>query len=543
MKMMNIQSLRAAILMLAVTGPGLLAQMAQSVAPTSPPPETTIRVDAKAQTTPFPHFWEQTFGSGRAILSLREGYREDLRTVKKVTDFSAVRFHGIFMDDVGLYDPDAHTQNPGQAAEAVASGQSIYNFSYIDQIYDGLLANHVRPFVELSFMPKKMASDPAALHAFWYKQNVSPPKDYNVWDAMITAFTQHLVKRYGIDEVAKWDFEVWNEPNLDFWVGKPAQPTYFELYDHTALSIKKVSNRLRVGGPSTAQAAWIVAFLEHCKQNDIPVDFVSTHVYANDTAKDVMGTNEQIPRDRMVCRSVRKVHDEISASPFPKIPLIFSEYNASYANEPDVTDSIYMGPWLAGTISQCDGLTESMSYWTFSDVFEEQGVIRTPFYGGFGLLAEDEIPKPALNAFAMLHQLGDRRIPLNSDAALATTQPDGSIVVALWNYAPPYGTGATYTPPPMNTGPGKTFLLKLDGIAPNASAQIWRLDTDHGNVIKTFDDMGRPAFPSRGQISRLRLAGQPSPPQKIILRNSTLNVTIPPQGLVVIKIRGDRAIH
>jgi xylan 1,4-beta-xylosidase len=543
MKMMNIQSLRAAILMLAVTGPGLLAQMAQSVAPTSPPPETTIRVDAKAQTTPFPHFWEQTFGSGRAILSLREGYREDLRTVKKVTDFSAVRFHGIFMDDVGLYDPDAHTQNPGQAAEAVASGQSIYNFSYIDQIYDGLLANHVRPFVELSFMPKKMASDPAALHAFWYKQNVSPPKDYNVWDAMITAFTQHLVKRYGIDEVAKWDFEVWNEPNLDFWVGKPAQPTYFELYDHTALSIKKVSNRLRVGGPSTAQAAWIVAFLEHCKQNDIPVDFVSTHVYANDTAKDVMGTNEQIPRDRMVCRSVRKVHDEISASPFPKIPLIFSEYNASYANEPDVTDSIYMGPWLAGTISQCDGLTESMSYWTFSDVFEEQGVIRTPFYGGFGLLAEDEIPKPALNAFAMLHQLGDRRIPLNSDAALATTQPDGSIVVALWNYAPPYGTGATYTPPPMNTGPGKTFLLKLDGIAPNASAQIWRLDADHGNVIKTFDDMGRPAFPSRGQISRLRLAGQPSPPQKIILRNSTLNVTIPPQGLVVIKIRGDRAIH
>jgi xylan 1,4-beta-xylosidase len=543
MKMMNIQSLRAAILMLAVTEPGLLAQMAQSVAPTSPSPETTIRVDAKAQTTPFPHFWEQTFGSGRAILSLREGYREDLRTVKRVTDFNAVRFHGIFMDDVGLYDPDAHIQNPGQAAEAVASGQSIYNFSYIDQIYDGLLANHVRPFVELSFMPKKMASDPAALHAFWYKQNVSPPKDYKVWDAMITAFTQHLIKRYGIDEVAKWDFEVWNEPNLDFWVGKPAQPTYFELYDHTALSIKKVSNRLRIGGPSTAQAAWIVAFLEHCKQNDIPVDFVSTHVYANDTAKDVMGTNEQIPRDRMVCRSVRKVHDEISASPFPKIPLIFSEYNASYANEPDVTDSIYMGPWLAGTISQCDGLTESMSYWTFSDVFEEQGVVRTPFYGGFGLLAEDEIPKPALNAFAMLHQLGDRRIPLNSDAALATTQPDGSIVVALWNYAPPYGTGATYTPPPTNTGPGKTFLLKLDGIAPNASAQIWRLDADHGNVIKTFDDMGRPAFPSRDQIARLRLAGQPSPPQKIILKNSTLNVTIPPQGLVVIKIRSDRAIH
>ena len=110
------------------------------------------------------------------------------------------------MDDVGLYDPNAHTQNPGQAAQAAQPGQSPYNFSYVDQIYDGLLANHVRPFVELSFMPKKMASDPAALHAFWYKQNVSPPKDYGLWDAMIAAFTQHLVDRYGIEEVSHWQF-------------------------------------------------------------------------------------------------------------------------------------------------------------------------------------------------------------------------------------------------------------------------------------------------------------------------------------------------
>ena len=153
-------------------------------------------------------------------------------------------------------------------------------------------------------MPKKMASDPAALHAFWYKQNVSPPKDYALWDAMIIAFTQRDRTLCHRRRVSKWRFEVWNEPNLDFWVGNPKQPTYFELYDHTALAIKKVNPRLLIGGPSTAQAAWVAAFLEHCKQNNIPVDFVSTHVYANDTAKDVMGTNEQIPRDRMVCRAV-----------------------------------------------------------------------------------------------------------------------------------------------------------------------------------------------------------------------------------------------
>ena len=171
-----------------------------------------IHIDAQSPTTPFPHFWEQTFGSGRAILSLRQSYRDDLRTVKQATDFKSVRFHGIFNDEVGLYDPDRRTINFAQTAGQTGAviDNSSYNFSYVDQIYDGLLANGVRPYVELSFMPKKMASDPAALHPFWYHPNVSPPKDYALWDAMIRAFAAHLVSRYGIDEVATWRFEVWN---------------------------------------------------------------------------------------------------------------------------------------------------------------------------------------------------------------------------------------------------------------------------------------------------------------------------------------------
>ena len=503
----------------------------------------TIRIDGHAQGTPFPHFWEQTFGSGRAILSLRDSYRKDLHSVKEITGFQAVRFHGIFDDEVGLYDPDRKPVQFAQMKNATAApsdNAGIYNFSYIDQIYDGLLGQGIRPFVELSFMPKKLASDPDSIHPFWYHPNVTPPRDYAQWDAMIAAFAQHLVDRYGIDEVSHWDFEVWNEPNIDFWRGKPAQASYFELYDHTALAIKKVNTLLRVGGPSTAQAAWVGDFLRHCKENNIPVDFASSHVYANDTAKDVFHTDEVIPRDKMVCRAVRKVHDEITSSPLPSTPLIFSEYNASYANEPNVTDSVYMGPWLATTISQCDGLTQAMSYWSFSDVFEEQGVVRTPFYGGFGLLAEDSIPKPAFNAFAMLHQLGDRRIPLASDSALATRRSDGSLAVALWNYAPPDGTGASYTAPPSSRGPSKTFTLQLDGVPADASATILRLDEDHGNVIKTFDAMGRPAFPSRDQIVKLREAGRAAPSEHASLKAGNLIVQIPPQGLVVV-ILGNKA--
>lgn len=155
-----------------------------------------LHIDVNASTTAFPYFWEKTFGSGRAILSLREGYCKDIRTVKDATGFESVRFHGILMDEVGLYDPDRVIKNPGLTAEAV-NDASAYNFMHVDQIYDGLQREGVKPFVELSFMPRKMAAEPTSLHPFFYHPVVSPPKDYKLWDDMIRAFAEHLIARYG----------------------------------------------------------------------------------------------------------------------------------------------------------------------------------------------------------------------------------------------------------------------------------------------------------------------------------------------------------
>ena len=492
-----------------------------------------IEVDASAATTPFPHFWERTFGSGRAILSLRESYRTDLRTVKQATNFQSIRFHGILMDEVGLYDPDRVTKNPGLAAEK-AQDQSVYNFSYIDEIYDGLLANGVKPYVELSFMPRKLAADPNLTQSFFYHPIVSPPKDYGQWDQMIRAFAAHVIARYGIDEVATWKFEVWNEPNLDFWGGSPRQATYWELYDHTARALKAVSPRLQVGGPATAATGWVSEFLAHVKQADVPVDFVSTHVYANDTAANVFKTGEDIPREFMVWRAVKKVHEQILQSPFPHLPFILSEYGASYANEPNVTDTTYMGPWLANTIRLCDGLTDTMAYWDFSDVFEEQGIVRTPFYGGFGLIAADSIPKPSLNAFRALHQLGDRRLAIASEAALATENAQ-NVVIALWNYAPPDGTGPSYTPPPVTSTPPRLFSLDIKHVRADAKVEILRIDEDHGNALKAFDAMGRPPGDlTQAQIARLQAAGKMAPSEIQHLSHGQLQVAVPRQGLAVV---------
>ena len=497
---------------------------------------TAVRVDAGAETTAFPHFWEKTFGSGRSVLALRAGYRRDMQAVKEATGFESVRFHGILMDEVGVYDPDRVVKNPGLAAEAM-SDSSPYNFMYVDQIYDGLLDQGVKPFVELSFMPRKMASDANALHPFFYHPNVSPPKDYKLWDDMIHAFAAHLVARYGIEEVSTWKFEVWNEPNLDFWGGNPKQATYWELYDHTARALKSVSERLQVGGPATAQAAWVPEFLAHVHEQHVPVDFVSTHVYGNDTADNVLGTKEDVPRDQMVYRAVKRVHEQIAASPMPKLPLIFSEYNASYANEPNVTDSPYMGPWLANTIRLCDGLVDNMAYWTFSDVFEEQGVARTSFYGGFGLIGPDDIPKASFNDFALLHKLGNRRIRVDSDSVLATKSGDGSVAIAVWNYAPPGGSGATYTKQATPPGQPREFDVELEHAGAARAATVYRVDSTHGNSLALFDQMGRPENLTRDQIAQLRKAGTMAAPEHVAVKDGHIRLTVPPYGLAVVVVR------
>jgi xylan 1,4-beta-xylosidase len=334
------------------------------------------------------------------------------------------------------------------------------------------------------------------------------------------------VDRYGIEEVSRWYFEVWNEPNLDFWAGKPAEETYYKLYDVTALALKNVNARLRVGGPATAQAAWVDRFVHHDVENHIPVDFVSTHVYGNDSAKDVFGTDEIIPRTQMVCRAARKVHDQVAASLRPDLPIIWSEYNASYKNETAVTDSVFMGPWLADTIRQCDGLTEMMAYWTFSDVFEEQGVVKQPFYGGFGLIAEDGLPKPSFNAFKLLHRLGENRLPVNSDSAIVTRRSDGAIVMAVWNLALPDENGQ----------PKKvTFVLK--GFPGRHQAALYRLDATHGSLTAAYDKLGRPQYPTQAQIALLRRAGEIPPPESLRLENGKFTIALPPQGLALIELR------
>ncbi len=351
---------------------------------------------------------------------------------------------------------------------------------------------------------------------------MAPPRDSQKWYQLIFLFVQHLVDRYGLAEVTDWYFEVWNEPNINFWAGEPQEETYYDLYDLTARALKAVSPLLRVGGPATAQAAWVDRFIRHCDENNVPVDFVSTHIYPNDTAKE-----EKIPQSEMVSRAVRKVYDEVKASAKPDLPIIWSEYNAGFDR---VLDSPYVGAWLANNIRQCSGgVVTEMSYWTFTDAFfEEEGVFKSPFSNGFGLIATGGIPKASFYAFKILGLMGDQQLVLNHPSAVATVRSvDHSIVTAIWNYTPPNETGST-----------ERFDLRLRGAPQTKFARIHLVDEEHGSPLKDWKAMGSPSFLSRQQQAQLRLVGEQSLAEgvTVVQKNSTnLSLNLNPNALVVVE--------
>ncbi|MBB3883621.1 GH39 family glycosyl hydrolase [Acetobacter oeni] len=500
-----------------------------------------IVIDPRQPGKPFPHFWEEMFGSGRAVLGLRENYLKNLSLVKSITHFNYVRFHGVFGDEMGLVSLDNN-------------GRPVYNFRYIDQVYDALLARGVRPFVEIGYMPGLLGSDsfrrrgglqplqPEAqqLHrvtdyssgTFWYRANVSPPADYAQWDDLIRAFTRHVETRYGKNEVRHWYFEVWNEPNQASWGGNPQMETYFTLYDHTARAIKATDPQLKVGGPATATTSWVPEFLAHVTAAHSPIDFLSTHVYANDPPDRVPVPDAQKTPAHMVCAATAHVAELQRAARQSRLPLIISEFGADWNSDDGLSASPYLGAWLAQTAHDCDGLTAMMSYWTFSDNFEEQGIPRAELPGVFGVVSEQGIPKPAFHAFALLHKLGERRLPESSDSALITRNADGRLDVALWNYGPPDLPGQHIT----SDGKNRIFHLRLRSAPTRVTARIWRVDQAHGNVMPAWKRLGEPAVPTPAQQKELIRAAAPDTGQDIVIPESGIDIAVPSQGLALLEV-------
>jgi xylan 1,4-beta-xylosidase len=473
---------------------GMLVSVTAEAFGATPTAARTIAVDVTKVKGPHDKAFRFCVGAGRANEGLRADWEEQLATVHRECGFRYCRFHGLLHDDMGVY-------------REARDGSPLYNWQYVDKLYDAMLAAGVKPFVELSFMPQALASGERTI--FWWRGNVTPPKSYEKWEALIEALTRHLEERYGREEVKTWYFEVWNEPNLSpdgFWTG--TQADYFKLYEHAARAIKRVCPDYRVGGPATAGAAWTPEFLRHCAENHLPVDFVATHSYNVDGYLDENGQQalRMIRGRNNVSDDVLRVAKEIAASAFPRLELHFTEWSASYSSRDPVHDHYFSAPYILSTLKLVTGAAASMSYWTFTDVFEEAGPGPTPFHGGFGLLNLQGLKKPSFYAFQFLNQLGETELA-NADAdSWACTSRDG-VQVLLWDMrTPEQGNESNQVYfkrdlPPASVGSVK---LSVAGLAPGEyELSLSRIGYHSNDAYADFMQMGAPSWLSQQQVKEI----------------------------------------
>jgi xylan 1,4-beta-xylosidase len=388
----------------------------------APPQPRRIEIDIAKASRPLDRSFNFSVGADYPGTLIRDPSLAQLRTAVDELGFRYIRFHAIFHDALDTV--------------RVENGKTVYDWTRIDQLYDAFLGMGIKPFVELGFTPHALKTSDNKI--FYWDGNTSHP-DRAGWRALVDAFVRHLRGRYGAEEVRSWYFEVWNEPNLkDFWEGAD-QKAYFDLYEDSARTIKAIDPKLRVGGPSTAGAAWVPEFLDFAASRNIPVDFVTTHTYGVDGGfLDEKGQDDTklLTSPDSIVGDVRRVRQQISTSKSPTLPLYFTEWSASYSPRDPVHDSYVSAAYILAKLKAARELAQGMSYWTYSDLFEESGPPPTPFHGGFGLINREGIRKPAYFAFKYLNMLGDREVPSNNDQSLATS--DGRTTgVLFWNWVQP----------------------------------------------------------------------------------------------------------
>lgn len=381
-----------------------------------------IKVDYNKSAGALNTMFKECIGAGRANEGLRADWQQQLTMVKKECDFKYIRMHGLLTDDMAVYREDS-------------KGNPEYNYQYIDVLYDFLVSIKMKPFVELGFMPSALASGKETI--FWWKGNVTPPKDYKKWEDLIRNLTQHFKERYGDEEVKTWYFEVWNEPNLSpgFWTG--TQADYFKLYEYAARGIKSVNPAYKVGGPATAGAGWVPETIDFCTKNNVPLDFISTHTYGvKQGFLDEFGTSGTIlNKDEFsVSGDVLNSRKQISNSAKPKLELHYTEWSTSYTPADPVHDSYHSAAYILQKLKQVGNAANSMSYWVFTDIFEEAGPRFTPFHGGFGLLNTQGIKKPAYFSYSFLNKLGGTELQNEDTSSWITKNSKGDVQLLFWDF-------------------------------------------------------------------------------------------------------------
>ncbi|MBE5877405.1 MAG: xylan 1,4-beta-xylosidase [Lachnospiraceae bacterium] len=479
----------------------------------------TIHKDAQIQ---FRNQVDYCIGTGRMGLALQQEYLEQLKLVQEEIGFQHIRGHGLFTDDMAIYH---------EYEDACGERRVEYNFTYLDLVMDSYRKLGLKPFLELGFMPQKLASGEQTI--FYWKGNTTPPKNYETWCDMVVATLRHLMERYGEDEVVGWPIEVWNEPNLPgFWKGADMEE-YFKLFQKSFEAIKKLDNRFRVGGPAICGVQdefWIRSFMEFCHKEQIPVDFVTRHHYTTELPEPVGHYGyAELSEAEAGFANLQTTRDIIDCfEEYKGLEIHITEFNTSYIPNCPLHDTNQNAAYIAQQLSRLGDVNESYSYWTFGDIFEEQGVPFTPFHGGFGLVANGGIPKPTFWTFKFFKDLQGKCVHKSEDMVLLQKE-DGSYCGIMWNCSR------------VRTGEALTIEVTIPDVMEGEYALLMKVvDEDTCNPLRVWHDLGEPASLKQEQKKLLQESARPFIVSKrITAENGQLQfeITVQEHGVVYFEVK------
>lgn len=447
-----------------------------------------------------------------------------------------------------------------------AAGNAIYDWTILDRIFDTYLARGVKPYAQIGFMPKDLSVKPEPYQHHWnprlgyneiYTGWAYPPKDYAKWAELVFQWTKHCVEKYGRAEVESWYWEVWNEANIGYWRGTPAE--FRKLHDYAIDAVRRALPNARVGGVDTAGSGgkFTSEFFEHCLRGTnyatgkigTPLDFVSFHAKGSPVTID--------GHVRMgIANQLRTMEDgfRIVAS-FPelrKTPIVIGESDpegcaACQGSSLAYRNGTMYSSYTAASFARIQDLAEKSGVniegaltWAFE--FEDQ-----PYFAGFRSLASNGIDKPVLNVFRMFSKMMDQRLALKSDSAISLeeitrrgvrAQPDVSalassdgknIAVLLWHYHDD-----------DVPGPAADVQLVLNGLPPNKRLprlQHFRIDEDHSNAFTAWKKMGSPQQPTTEQYAKLEQAGKLAELNSPAFDGKTLRIELPRQAVSLVVLR------
>jgi xylan 1,4-beta-xylosidase len=495
-----------------------------------------------------PH-WRVCVGGGRTAEALRGQFQRHLEMLQHDMPFSYLRMHGVFHEDMMVY--------------RESEGRPVFNWQYVDMAYDHWLSIGIRPFVELGFMPYDLASGDDTV--FWWRGNITPPRDWARWELLVERFVDHVIERYGLEEVRRWYFEVWNEPNLEVFWKNADFPTYLELYERTARVIRDVDSGLRVGGPASSgageaagQPPWGRAFLLECRQRNIPIDFFSTHPYPTIHTVDLAGQGDMTwdGQDRLGV-DLRGVEDLLAETEFSTLERHYTEWSSSPSPRDPAHDTAFMAPFIVRNNWLARGHADSLAFWAVSDIFEESRLGDGPFHGGFGLVNAQSLKKAAYHGYWFLSRLGSQEL-VSGECFAATRREDGTLAILVWNYhhyrgdCSPALVARGRQPAERDTGevyelfePGDAehFRLRVSGVSGPVRVRTTRLDREHGSVYDAWVAMGAPSHIRPSDLEVLRTLMEPEERVECVAaRDGSLeySVAVEPHGVTLLEVSCER---